>query len=90
MTPQIEVHVDHVRGLVAIAWPDRPGYYVIDTHSWYDESRRGVGLEARYTLPAGMTRLVDEDTALSAVAAAVAAGPPTRAPRRYQHTAQGG
>lgn len=82
---QIEVHVDHMTGRVAIQWPDLQGVYVL----------HGPPLGPDYELPAyqvpgGMTQLVDP-TASEADAAAIAqvdagvlaAVPRQRAPRRY-------
>lgn len=51
--PETEVYLDPESGVVAIGWPGIPGYV------FYTERSAGGGqLETRYTIPAGMTRLV--------------------------------
>jgi hypothetical protein len=93
MIRTVEVYADHVRGLLAVAWPTVPGYVIY--------SERGLPeaqLETVYTLPAGMTRLVDADTARAANTEAVASCATTRRtvkltprenPARYQRFAEG-
>lgn len=63
MTRTVEVYVDPVRGLLAVAWPTVPGYVI-----YSERALPGSQLQTVYTLPAGMTRLVDADTAAAATA----------------------
>lgn len=93
MTRMIEVHADPVRGLVAVGWPSVPGYVI-----YSERALPGAELETVYTLPAGMTRLVDAHAALAAITGAVTAScattrgtvePTPRENPRYQPFAEG-
>jgi hypothetical protein len=83
MTPKIAVHVDHIRGLVAIEWPDRASIDVYDAEG--PTRLHGVG-QHPHTVPGGMTRMVDEEVALDAVRATAQAAAEVAARRRGQST----
>lgn len=76
-----EVYLDHVRGLIAVAWPTRQGYTI------YND--RG-GSTSSYTLPAGMTRLQEPPAAAPASCATtrpLATVPRQRQPRTEEASA---
>lgn len=61
MSATVEVYVDSIRNLVAVAWPTRPGYLVYGDER--DSRPRHV-----YVLPAGMTRLQEPPAVVTSCA----------------------
>lgn len=59
MSATVEVYVDSIRNLVAVAWPTATGYTI------YDDRHRSIHV---YVLPAGMTRLQEPPAAVTSCA----------------------